>query len=219
MSDNILKTNPLLRAIALPIYRARTLSGYLLPSLREGVRWLRKSRETTNFTYDLTAKNKEYLSCMMSVVTGIPVEELDGYIREIEEDRKIQVHVATITAASDLSFKADAEARFHKRIGWYALARAIKPKVIVETGVDKGLGSVVLCSALLRNRAEGYPGHYYGTDFNPKAGYLLCGEYAEVVKSSMETHSNPCVKCPARLTFSSMIVIIVQNMRLMNMKQ
>jgi predicted O-methyltransferase YrrM len=58
----------------------------------------------------------------------------------------------------------------------------MKPKVVVETGVDKGLGSIVLCAALLRNRSEGHDGQYYGTDLNPKAGYLLCGKYSEVGK-------------------------------------
>ncbi|MGH8488547.1 MAG: class I SAM-dependent methyltransferase [Gammaproteobacteria bacterium] len=48
---------------------------------------------------------------------------------------------------------------------------------MVETGVDKGLGSCVL-AALLRHAAEGFPGRYYGTDINPAAGGLFCGEYA-----------------------------------------
>jgi predicted O-methyltransferase YrrM len=69
--------------------------------------------------------------------------------------------------------------KFGRRLGWYAVARAIKPKTIVETGVDKGLGSCVLSAALARNTEEGYPGHYYGFDINPKAGYLLAGKYAE----------------------------------------
>jgi len=56
--------------------------------------------------------------------------------------------------------------------------RATKPKTIVETGVDKGLGAVVLCAALLRNAAEGHAGRYFGTDINPHAGYLLTGPYA-----------------------------------------
>jgi predicted O-methyltransferase YrrM len=65
-------------------------------------------------------------------------------------------------------------------LGWYAFARILKPKIVVETGVDKGLGSVVLCAALLKNKEEGFPGKYYGTDINPNAGYLLNGKYKEV---------------------------------------
>lgn len=46
---------------------------------------------------------------------------------------------------------------------WYAIARSIKPKILVETGVDQGMGAVVLCAALARR--------YYGTDINSDAGY------------------------------------------------
>jgi predicted O-methyltransferase YrrM len=77
---------------------------------------------------------------------------------------------------------ADPVPRFARRIGWYALVRCLKPKVVVETGVDKGLGSVVLTAALLRNGLEGHPGRYYGTDINPKAGYLLKEPYAAAGK-------------------------------------
>jgi hypothetical protein len=50
----------------------------------------------------------------------------------------------------------------------------------VETGVDKGLGSVMICAALLRNDKEGYPGTYIGTDINPEAGWLLRPPYSAV---------------------------------------
>jgi predicted O-methyltransferase YrrM len=67
---------------------------------------------------------------------------------------------------------------FGRRLGWYAIARAIKPSVIVETGVERGHGAVILCAALMRNTAEGMPGKYYGTDIDPHAGRLLSGPYA-----------------------------------------
>ena len=57
--------------------------------------------------------------------------------------------------------------------------RAVKPRIIVETGVDKVVGSYVLPAALLRNAEEGQPGYYYGTDINPRAGYLLQGRCAQ----------------------------------------
>ena len=176
----LIKSNPLLRAIVFPVYRLRTLIGYLSPSLKQGLSWLLHSRETTNFTYELSEKNKNYLVSALSIVTGKPFDELLSYVREIESDASLKEHVAAATAKSDLAYKADREARFHKRIGWYAITRAMKPKIVVETGVDKGLGSVVLCAALLRNRNDGEPGRYYGTDLNPVAGYLLSGKYAEV---------------------------------------
>jgi predicted O-methyltransferase YrrM len=64
-------------------------------------------------------------------------------------------------------------------VGWYALVRALKPKVVIETGVEKGLGACVLSAALLRNKAEGHPGTYYGTDINPAAGFLYRAPYSD----------------------------------------
>ena len=73
---------------------------------------------------------------------------------------------------------ADREVRFGRRVSWYAFVRLMKPKIIVETGVDKGLGSCVLTAALRRNHKEGHEGQYYGTDINSNAGYLLSGGYS-----------------------------------------
>lgn len=49
---------------------------------------------------------------------------------------------------------------------------------MIETGIDHGVGSCVLASALLRNTEEGKPGRYYGTEIRWEAGQLFCGAYA-----------------------------------------
>jgi predicted O-methyltransferase YrrM len=60
--------------------------------------------------------------------------------------------------------------------------RALKPAQVVETGVDKGLGTAVLAAALLRNAEEGHPGRVTAIDINPEAGYLVrTGAWADVV--------------------------------------
>ena len=86
-----------------------------------------------------------------------------------------------------------AKSRYGRRIGWYAFVRICKPKIVIETGVDKGLGSCVLAAAIKRNREEGHEGRYIGTDINPLAGYLLDGEYREsgevIYGDSIETLS------------------------------
>src|SRR6185369_8163033 len=74
---------------------------------------------------------------------------------------------------------ADPVAHYSRRLGWYALVRAIKPKIVVETGVDQGLGACVLTAALMKNHQEGYAGYYYGTELNLTAGYLLHGAYKQ----------------------------------------
>ena len=55
----------------------------------------------------------------------------------------------------------------------------MKPSLVVETGVEKGLGAVLLCAALRKNSEEGVAGRYLGTDIDSTAGGLLCGVYSE----------------------------------------
>jgi hypothetical protein len=164
------------RRAAFSLYRLRIASRYYAGQLKQLVLWLFRSRETTNFTYDLTKLNQRYLASLIADVLCKPYEEVLGYMAELEADEDLQGHIRT-TIQNRGDERADTEARYGRRLGWYAIARAMKPQVVVETGVDKGLGSCVLTAALSRNSAEGFSGYYYGTDINPKAGYLLCGPY------------------------------------------
>ncbi len=138
------------------------------------------SREDTNFTYELTEDNILYLAHTVAVVANVKPETVLTYIREAQTDEVLRQYVLDKTKVSSYRRVADLRVEFGRRLGWYALVRLQKPAVVIETGVDKGLGAVLLCSALLRNRAEGNPGRYYGTDIAPKAGYLLDGAYKEV---------------------------------------
>ncbi len=182
MDKNIkrrLAKTPVLGRTILMTFRAKTALGYLHDPLRNFSRWLLSSRETTNFTYDLEEHNRRYLAAMLADILNLNFSTIETYITEIEKDDRLKRHIADMTTKSDLAFMADAQVRFGRRIGWYATVRAVKPRVIVETGVDKGLGSCILTAALRKNKEEGFDGKYYGTDINPEAGYLLSGEYAE----------------------------------------
>jgi len=177
LKSAIIRT-PVLGHAFLVVLRTKTAIKYFRGPLSNIVKWLIRSNETTNFTYDLEKINTRYLASLIADIANIEFSVAIAYIKEIEEDRELRKHIADATAKSDLSFMADKKARFGRRIGWYALTRALKPKTVIETGVDKGLGSCVLTAALKRNKEEGYEGRYYGTDINPKAGYLLSGDYA-----------------------------------------
>lgn len=142
-----------------------------------------RTGEFDNFTYALTDVNLRYLAETISVVTGKPAPEIDSYIREAIGDQELAAHLHMMMKSRSGNTGRQSDAMpFGRRFGWYAIARAIKPKVIVETGVERGHGSVLLCSALLRNAKEGFPGRYFGTDINPEAGWLLASKYAEVGK-------------------------------------
>jgi predicted O-methyltransferase YrrM len=137
------------------------------------MKWLFTSNEDTNYTYPILPGNEICLAQAISVVTGENVTQVLDYISEIKHDQQLKDEILGSIANSPFRHVTDRRVDFAKRMGWYAVARITKPKVVIETGVDKGLGSVVLCSALIRNRDEGFPGRYFGTDLNPKAGFLL----------------------------------------------
>lgn len=167
-----------LRWMVLPL-RLRSAASYCARRLIQVARWLFKSREHTNFTYHLTDLNQRYLAHFLGIVCNQPAETMEGYMREVLDDRSLRDHIAKCTREGKRNFLADDEPRYARRIGWYAIVRAMRPSVVIETGVDKGLGACVLTAALMRNTAEGYPGKYYGTDINPRAGYLLQGPYRQ----------------------------------------
>ena len=144
------------------------------------IKWGFRSREYTNFTYHLTEDNLSYLAHIIAVVTKLGYDQIMDYMEELQSDKELQDTILAAVEKSPERRYADREIRFGRRLGWYAFARALKPRIVIETGVDKGLGSVILCAALLRNRDEGKEGRYYGTDINPKAGYFLAGKYREV---------------------------------------
>ena len=177
----LLADNPISR-VALAGYRATIPGRYFLRKLLLVPPWLVASREITNFTYDLTEQNRSYLANTISAVTGVAVAQIESFISEPENDKELLAHITSLTRASRRRTISDRVPRFGRRLGWYAIVRAIKPKLVIETGVDKGLGSVLLCAALLRNKAEGHDGYYYGTDINPEAGFLLTGKWAQTGK-------------------------------------
>ncbi|MFC7548027.1 class I SAM-dependent methyltransferase [Plantactinospora sp. GCM10030261] len=166
---------PLAPVAAFP-KRLRAVARHDAKLLGTSARWLVRSREHHNYTYDLTPLSREHLAWFVSLVCAVPVDRVRGYLAEIEGDEELRRHILRTTTASARRGLADREVRYARRIGWYAIVRARQPRHVVETGVDKGLGSVVLASALLRNAAEGHPGRLTSLDINPEAGYLAKAE-------------------------------------------
>jgi predicted O-methyltransferase YrrM len=144
---------------------------------------LRQTGETHNFTYDLTAANLLYLAEMIAIATDKSASQIEGYIQEAIDDRELRAYFDSRMAAYDgQKSPTNALSPFGRRLGWYAVVRAMKPRVVVETGVERGHGALLLCAALLRNSENGAGGRYFGTDINPAAGWLLSGKYAAIGK-------------------------------------
>ncbi|GGM21998.1 hypothetical protein GCM10011608_03430 [Micromonospora sonchi] len=162
--------------------RLATVARHDAKVLRISARWLIASREHHNYTYELTRLSRSHLAWFVSVVCDLPVRQVREYLTEIESDDELRRHIASATAVAARRGLADKQVRYARRIGWYAIVRARRPRHIVETGVDKGLGSCVLAAALLRNAAEGHPGRVSSIDINPEAGYLTrTAPWSEVI--------------------------------------
>lgn len=167
----VIARTPLAPVAAFPKRLAR-VARHDAKVLRTSARWLVTSREHHNYTYELTKLSRHHLAWFVSVVCDVPVKQVRAYLNEIETDEELRGHIEQATAAASRRGLADKHVRYARRIGWYAIVRARKPAHVVETGVDKGLGSCVLAAALLRNAAEGHPGRLTSLDINPEAGYL-----------------------------------------------
>jgi hypothetical protein len=158
--------------------RAKYMARYFYARIKPAWTLLFVSRELSNFTYDLSDRGKIHFAHAVSIAAGCTPQDARRWIDELAGDEELRAFIVDCVRDSSGRTVTDARADYGRRLGWYALARALKPRLVVETGVDKGLGSLVLCAALRRNAAEGHPGRYLGTDINPSAGELLGGPYA-----------------------------------------
>lgn len=159
-----------------------TWSNYIWPTVRTWITWLFKSREDSNFTYALTPRCQINFIASLSNILNQSPGVIEKYLGEIQEDAEFRSHIAGLMPTHPDRYRTDLEPYVGRRMVWYAIVRAAKPEVVVETGVDQGMGAVVLCAALKRNAAEGHAGKYFGTDINSLAGYFLKGEYAKFGK-------------------------------------
>lgn len=150
---------------------------YVFPQFTKLIEWTFASRETDNFTYDLTDLNKKYLTAYISQVTHVSYANVSAYVDEVDHNKELIRHIRKSIQKSPDQFHIDKTMYLGRRIGWYVLVRIHKPKIVVETGVEKGLGACVLTSALALNAKEGYRGIYYGTEIDSTAGNLFVSPY------------------------------------------
>lgn len=158
-------------------YRFRLIIRYLFGALKKSIPWLFRSKEFANFTYDLTPSNKEYLAWFIANVCDTSEGEIRGYFEELESNVGLQKYINDRLRQHRRGNEIDSEAFFGRRIGWYAIVRATKPKIVVETGTEKGLGSLVLAEALIKNGS----GRLITIDMEPSSGLLIGPEYGGVI--------------------------------------
>ena len=163
-------------------YRCRLIIRYLFRALKKSIPWLFRSKEFANFTYDLTPSNKEYLAWFIANVCDTSEGEIRGYFEELESSVRLQKCINDRLQQHRRGNEIDSEAFFGRRIGWYAIVRATKPKIVVETGTEKGLGSLVLAEALIKNES----GRLITIDMEPSSGLLIGPEYGGVIERMID---------------------------------
>jgi len=150
---------------------------YYEPQLDRIATWARSKSEESNFLYDIDARSRTDLAHLLTVLFGGAPEIYRQYFAEIDRDETFYNHVR-----HELRRHLPDASSIHvgRRLGWYGVARRCKPRLIVETGVDFGLGSCVLSAALIRNAKEGAPGRYLGTELRSEAGQIYLAPYNSV---------------------------------------
>ena len=163
-------------------YRCRLIIRYLFRALKKSIPWLFRSKEFANFTYDLTPSNKEYLAWFIANVCDTSEGEIRGYFEELESSVRLLKYINDRLRQHRRGNEIDSKAFFGRRIGWYAIVRATKPKIVVETGTEKGLGSLVLAEALIKNES----GRLITIDMEPSSGLLIGPEYGGVIERMID---------------------------------
>lgn len=169
-------TSPIARGAALPL-RTMAVARYDARLIGRSLGWLVHSRETTNYTYDLDALNRDQLCWFVSAVTGAEVGQVRAWTRELEQDQDLIGQLTKRLSTNPLWRVCATEPHLARRFGWYALVRAKQPDVVVETGTHLGLGSCVIAAALLRNGR----GRLTTIDVDSEAGYLIADPWASVI--------------------------------------
>ncbi|MCH7909418.1 MAG: class I SAM-dependent methyltransferase [Candidatus Hydrogenedentes bacterium] len=143
--------------------------------------WYFGSNEYTNFTYDISEKCEKYLTIFIANALDRSHEEVISYLKEIKNNAEIREYFMELVPRTEERYFADLPIKFGRRVGWYVLLRILKPRIVVESGVDRGIGTCVLAAAMLRNAEQGYSGKIIGLDINPYAGRYVAEPYSSVV--------------------------------------
>jgi predicted O-methyltransferase YrrM len=172
----LLATSPVGRAAALPL-RTMAVARYDSRLIGDSARWLVRNRETTNYTYDLKPLNLDQLCWFVSGVSGASIGAVRAWVAELRDDDEFDRLLTSRLATNPTRRVCAARPQLGRRLGWYALVRALEPDNVVETGTHLGLGSCVLAAALLRN---GH-GRLTTVDIDADSGHLIAGPWASVI--------------------------------------
>jgi Methyltransferase domain len=167
--------------------RAAGVSPLRRPGL--AARYILLDPEVDNFTYEL--ENPEELAPFLAAALGQPLDRVETFLAEAAHDPELN---SELTRRVRWRFDTKRRLPLGRRVLWYATVRLLRPGLVIETGVQEGLGSLVLLRALERNRLEGAPGRLISFDKLAGAGWLVPERLREgwrFVDESTETGLEP----------------------------
>jgi Methyltransferase domain len=136
--------------------------------LRHKLAYVLFDPELESFSFELA--NEPEVIAGLAAALDRPLDELAGYAAETRGDPELNNLLSR-----HVRWRVHVKRRppLGNRLAWYVIVRALKPKVVVETGIYLGLGSLVLLRALARNRQEGSPGELLSFDTSLNAGSIV----------------------------------------------
>jgi hypothetical protein len=123
--------------------------------------------EVDNFTYPIA--NEAALIEFVATSVGLDRREVQEYVAQAHTDDVLR----QVLRPRIPPWRRKRTLHPGRRLAWFSFARALKPAVVVETGIHNGLGSVLLLRALELNAAEGSPGRLISFDINAHAGRFV----------------------------------------------
>lgn len=141
---------------------------YKKNSIMLGIKWILFSKEISNFTYEI--RNENELLHVAQNITSLDYPLLKKILDEINVEDNDFKKILTKDYFKDFSKNKI----FGRRLLWYILVRTIKPDIVIESGVDKKLGSAILVQGLYKNYLENYKkNEFIGLDIeNKKISYF-----------------------------------------------
>ena len=165
---NLIFSTRILNFVA-PIIRLGIFLNHNFINLNKSITWLFTSREFTNFLYEITSLNRNHMIGAISSITDKSILEVEKYFIEFENDQQFKINLDKKARNTPRHHELLLPIPIARRIVWYCLIRITRPGTVVETGTEKGLGSLIIQRALDMNNY----GKLFTLDLDKYAGSLL----------------------------------------------
>lgn len=153
----------------LALVRFKEVIKFNFKNLVISFKWLIFKSEFTNYNYDITELNRKYRASFLSFAVAVNEKEVLKLIEELESDTEFQKYIEDQILRIKRGRELGTPFYYGRRIAWYVLIRLLKPQVVVETGTDKGLGTLLMARALQKNGK----GRVLTLDIDPFSGSLI----------------------------------------------